>query len=83
MLTRHHAKRVFSLAGNVCWAAFAGDPTDLSSDLKSLGHQGAVWRSAVSTPEVIPTLPGGPMLKRVKAAFDPDNIFYPGRYAVG
>jgi FAD/FMN-containing dehydrogenase len=32
---------------------------------------------------VIPALPGAAMVERVKAAFDPQNVFYPGRYAAG
>ncbi len=83
ILARHSAKRVFSLAGNICWAALSGDPAILNADLKSLGISGAVWRSASPSPEIIPTLLGGAMLRRVKAAFDPDNVFYPGRYAIG
>jgi len=76
------ARVMYSLGGNAGWAALAGDPVRLSPGLLEIGARAAVWRSSVMTPSIIPGLPGDAMLKRVKQAFDPKHIFYPGRYAV-
>jgi glycolate oxidase FAD binding subunit len=82
-LAEQGARRAFSLAGNVCWAAFNGSANQLVPALSALGLRAAVWRSKEDLPEVIPALPGAAMVERVKAAFDPQNVFYPGRYAAG
>ncbi len=76
------ARRVFSVGGNVGWAALAGDPSSLSPSLAKLGVQAAVWRAPGPSREILPDLPGAAVVKRVKQAFDPLHIFYPGRYAI-
>lgn len=77
------ARYVFSAAGNVGWAALKGDPGRLSPALARLGVRATVWRAPDRAGEVLPALPGAAIVRRVKAAFDPDHVFYPGRYAVG
>jgi len=77
-----NARRVFSVGGNVGWAALVGNPDNLSPALAKLGAQATVWRSPGPSRDILPTLPGAAVVRRVKQAFDPQQVFYPGRYAI-
>ncbi|MBX3065603.1 MAG: FAD-binding protein [Anaerolineae bacterium] len=79
LLAKVNARRVFSAAGNVAWAAFDGDPQELSAALAASEITAAVWRSAVPAPDVIPPQSSALMIKRVKQAFDPRGRFYAPR----
>ena len=82
VLDRAMVRRVYSLGGNAAWGTMAGDPASLIDDLAALRIKATVWRSINSdSPEILPVLPAAGLVKRVKAAFDADHLFYPGRYA--
>jgi len=76
MLSLYGARRVYSVAGNVAWAAFSGDPARLSSALAANEISAAVWRSPITAPDVLPASSSAAMIERVKRAFDPANRFY-------
>ncbi len=82
LLDRAMVRRVYSLGGNAAWGVMTTDPAVLTAGLAALGVKAAVWRSTNATsPEILPFLPAMGLVKRVKTAFDPDRVFYPGRYA--
>jgi glycolate oxidase FAD binding subunit len=83
LLENEKAQRIFSVAGNIGWAALQGDPARLSSALEKLDARATVWRSPVPTREILPKIPGAAIVERIKRALDPQNVFYPGRYAIG
>lgn len=79
-------RRVYSVAGNVAWSALSSDPAKLAEigmALEKLGIRASIWRGAGDGVEILPALPGAALVKRIKRAFDPRELFYPGRYAVG
>lgn len=76
MLSLHGARRVYSVAGNVAWAAFSGDPARLALALAANEINAAVWRSSIAAPDVLPASSSAAMIERVKRAFDPANRFY-------
>jgi glycolate oxidase FAD binding subunit len=77
------ARRVYSVAGNVGWAALPDDPVRLAPALEKLGVRASVWRGGGDGLEILPALPGAALVKRIKRALDPREMFYPGRFAVG
>lgn len=80
LLAEHGAQRAYSAAGNLGWAALAGDPKQLGPGMERLGVRASIWRTPTPSAEIIPALPGAAMVHRVKRAFDPKDVFYPGRY---
>ncbi len=77
------ARRVYSIAGNAGWAVLSGDPARLAPALEKLGVRASVWRGGGDGAEILPALPGSALVKRIKRAFDPREVFYPGRFAAG
>jgi glycolate oxidase FAD binding subunit len=78
ILAQHDARRVYSVAGNVAWAALSGDPVRLSSALAANEISATVWRSPVATADVIGGVESAAMIERVKRAFDPTKRLYGG-----
>jgi glycolate oxidase FAD binding subunit len=82
LLDQFAVQRVYSLAGNAAWGVMSGDPSVLSDGLAALGIKASVWRTMqTNTPEILPVLPAFGLVTRLKKAFDPNDLFYPGRYA--
>jgi glycolate oxidase FAD binding subunit len=84
LLRARGVQAVYSLGGNAAWAAVPDAAQALgmlNAILAENGAQAAIWRTGMGYhgPEIIPAQPNHVMAQRVKDAFDPRHLFYPGR----